>query len=200
MKQQKKLSGLGVYICLEKGTNYNGVYYDSLKDESSDACVTLIVPGVIRHELTPQQTIEFTGYLTKKVQANVGKIELHVNLIELLSQQQSKHSEEQIKIFDVLQKKAEQGYKDVDGFIKTRIIQQKPVTVTILIGKTAIIDSDIKHSLKEAIGFYDFRFEQINLSSEMEIVHALRSIIMILEYWLFHGVAVRIWKCSINLH
>jgi len=74
-----------------------------------------------------------------------------------------------------LQKKAEQGYKDVDAFIKTRIIQQQPITVTIVVGKTAIIDSDIKHSLKEAIGFYDFRFERINLSSEMEIINALRT-------------------------
>jgi exodeoxyribonuclease VII large subunit len=163
----------GIYLP-GKGTNYNGLYYDSLKEESSDACVTLIVPGLIRHHPTPQQTIEFTGYLTKKVQANVGKIELHVNLIELISQQQSKYTDEQIKIFDVLQRKAEQGYKDVDAFIKTRIIQQQPITVTIVVGKNAIVDSDIKHSLKEAIGFYDFRFERINLSSEMEIINALR--------------------------
>jgi hypothetical protein len=40
--------------------------------------------------------------------------------------------------------------------------------VTILVGNNAIVDSDIKHSLKEAIGYYDFRFERINLSSEME--------------------------------
>jgi exodeoxyribonuclease VII large subunit len=57
----------GIYLP-GKGTNYNGLYYDSLKEESSDACVTLIVPGLIRHHPTPQQTIEFTGYLTKKVQ------------------------------------------------------------------------------------------------------------------------------------
>jgi len=148
----------GVYIP-GKGVNYNGFYYDSLKDESSDSCVTLIVPVPIRHGLTPQQTIEFTGYLTKKVQMNVGRIDLQVNLIELLSQQESMYSEEQLKAFDVLQKKAEQGYKDVDAFIKTRIIQQQPITVTILVGKNAIVDSDIKHSLKEAIGFYDFKFE-----------------------------------------
>ena len=74
----------GIYLT-GKGVNYKRLYYDSLKDESSDAYVTLIVPGIIRHDLTPQQTIEFTGYLTKKVQANLGKIKLHVNLIDLIS-------------------------------------------------------------------------------------------------------------------
>jgi exodeoxyribonuclease VII large subunit len=128
----------GIYIP-GKGVNYNGFYYDSLKDESSDACVTLIVPAPIRHDLTPQQTIECTGYLTKRVQLNAGKIDLHVNVVELLSHQESLYTEEQLKAFEVLQRKAEQGYKDVDAFIKKRIIQQQPITVTILIGKTAII-------------------------------------------------------------
>jgi exodeoxyribonuclease VII large subunit len=82
------------------------------------------------------------------VQLNQGRIDLHVNMIELLSQQESKYTEEQIKAFEVLQKKAEQGYKDVDYLIKTRIIQQQPLVITILVGKTAIIDSDIKHSLR----------------------------------------------------
>jgi exodeoxyribonuclease VII large subunit len=85
--------------------NYNGSYYDSLKDESSDACVTLIIPGAIRHQVTPQQTIECTAYLTKKVQLNAGRIDLHVSLIELLSQQESKYTEEHIKAFEVLKKK-----------------------------------------------------------------------------------------------
>src|SRR3954467_4760493 len=81
----------GIYIP-GKGVNYNGFYYDAIKDESSEGCVTLIVPGAIRHDLTPEQTIECTGYLSKKVQLNTGRIDLQVNVIELLSQQGSKYS------------------------------------------------------------------------------------------------------------
>lgn len=40
----------GIYIA-GKGVNYNGFYYDALKDENSDACVTLIVPAMIRNNL-----------------------------------------------------------------------------------------------------------------------------------------------------
>jgi len=36
-----------------------------------------------------------------------------------------------IKAFEILQKKAEQGYKDVDGFIKARIIQQLHISVSL---------------------------------------------------------------------
>jgi exodeoxyribonuclease VII large subunit len=36
----------GIYLP-GKGVNYNGLYCDSLKEESSDACITLIVPGSV---------------------------------------------------------------------------------------------------------------------------------------------------------
>ena len=163
----------GIYIA-GKGVNYNGWYYDSIKDESGDGCATLIVPASIRHTLTSEQTIECTAYLSKKAQLNGGRIDLQVNVIEILSQQESKYSEEQLQMFDILQRKAELGHKDVDGFIKTRIIQNEKIIVTIIIGKNAIIDSDIKHQLKEALAFYDFRFIRINLNSEVEIIRALK--------------------------
>src|SRR4051794_27885847 len=92
----------GVYL-RGKGVNYNGFYYDAIKDETSDACVTLIVPGAIRQDLTAEQTIECTAYLSKKVQLNAGRIDLQVNVMELLSQQESKYSEEQLRSFEILQ-------------------------------------------------------------------------------------------------
>ena len=40
-----------------KGNSYNGYYYGILKDEGSDAYITLIVPAILRASLTPQKTI-----------------------------------------------------------------------------------------------------------------------------------------------
>jgi exodeoxyribonuclease VII large subunit len=156
-----------------KGQNYNGYYYDQLRDEASDASITLIVPALIRADLAAQQTIECLAYLTKKVQANGARIELQLNITELLHQKESQFTPEQIKAFNILQRKAKDGYKDVDAFIKTKIIKNEPIRIIILIGKTGIIDSDIKHQLEEAISFYDFRFERINLTSEKDIIDAL---------------------------
>ncbi len=156
-----------------KGQNYNGYYYDLLRDEASDASITLIVPAIIRADLVAQQTIEFLAYLTKKVLANGARIELQLTITELLHQKESQFTPEQIKALNILQRKAKEGYKDVDAFIKTKIIKNEPIRIIILIGKTGIIDSDIKHQLEEAISFYDFRFERINLTSEKDIIEAL---------------------------
>jgi exodeoxyribonuclease VII large subunit len=162
----------GIYVA-GKGMNYGGVFFDSMKDEYSDATITLIVPAFIRANLQSQQLIECSAYLTKKVQLVGARIELQVNVIEVHSQEQSKLTDEQIKAFEILQKKASLGYKDVDSFIKTRIIKQLPVTVTIIIGRTGIIDSDIKHQLKDALAFYNFEFVRISLTSESEIIASL---------------------------
>lgn len=55
--------------------NYRGFYYDNLKDETSDTCITLVVPAILRSQLIQDQVIECTSYLTKKVQLNGGRIE-----------------------------------------------------------------------------------------------------------------------------
>jgi hypothetical protein len=136
--------------------------------------MTLIVPGLIRSQLKPNQIIECEAYATKKIQLNGGRIDLHLNVVDVLSKQASTYTNKQLKTFEILQQKAEQGHKDVDGFIKSNIITGEPITVNILIGKVGIIDSDIKHQLQEAIGFYKFNFIRINLTSEREIIESLK--------------------------
>lgn len=162
----------GIYSA-GNGISYKSVYYDTLRDETSEACMTLVVPGVIRAQLNTSQIIQCNAYLTKKVQLNGGKIDLQLNVVELLAKLSSTYSDEQLKAFELLKKKAELGHKDVDGFVKTKIINGETIIVNILIGKAGIIDSDIKHQLQEAITFYKFHFIRINLTSEKEIIESL---------------------------
>jgi len=49
------------------------------------------------------------------------------------------------------------------------------IYILIRVGKNAIVNSDIKHQLKEAIGFYEFNFVRIDLSSESEIIKSLKA-------------------------
>ena len=112
--------------------------------------------------------------MTKRVQPNGAKIELLVNVVEVVSEQERKYTDDQIKAFEILQRKAEQGYRDVDSYIKTRVINSTPITIVILIGKTGIIDSDIRHQMKEAVSFYTFQFIRINLVSPSGIITAMQ--------------------------
>jgi hypothetical protein len=156
-----------------KGGNYNGFYYDNLRDEATDACMTLVVPGLIRSQLTQNQTIQCNAYLTKKMQQNAGRIDLQLNVVELLSKSSSTYSETQIKSFEILEKKAALGHKDIDSFIKSKITKNESISINIIVGKSAIIQEDIKHQLKEAVGYYKVHFIPINLTSTKEIIESL---------------------------
>ncbi len=157
-----------------KGVEYNGYYYDSLKDETSEASMSFVVPSLLRHTLQPDQTIECHAYLTKKVQLMAGRIDLQLNLIDIVSQQQTAVSNDELRAISLLQAKAQAGYRDVDSFIKNKIINDQKIKVVIITGKTGIVDSDIKHQLKEAIALYDFEFVRVSLMGEVELIQAIK--------------------------
>ncbi|HEV3413403.1 MAG TPA: exodeoxyribonuclease VII large subunit [Puia sp.] len=172
--QTKKIIRLkGVYRA-GKGALYGGYYYDMLADETAEAQLTLIVPARLRPSLTDNTTIEFQGYVTKRVALAQGRIEIQATITDLLEERVNKYSAEELRAVAIQQQKADQGFRDVEGFLKSRIANNEPVTVTILVGRTAIVDSDIRHALEGSVGFYRVRFERIGMISEGEILEALR--------------------------
>ena len=156
-----------------KGVNYNGAYYDVLRDEFTESNLALVVPERLRSQLRDGQLIEATVYLSKRFQPNTGRIDLLLTLNELLNKREVVVDEEATKGLALLQKKAKTGYKDADSFIRRRLFEQKPVRVTILVGLGAIVDQDIKHQVREAAVAYEFHYIRVNLSQPGEITQAL---------------------------
>ena len=154
-----------------KGVNYNGNYYDVLKDEYSEASITLVVPGILRHQLKDGQLIEALAFLNKRHQPAGARIELLLNVTELISKKEKIIDEQEKKALELIQRKAKSGYKDLRGFIKNKLYAQEPVNITILIGLSAIIDADIKHQLKDASPVYNIKYVRINLSQVKEIIY-----------------------------
>jgi exodeoxyribonuclease VII large subunit len=172
--QTKKIIRLkGVYRA-GKGALYGGYYYDLLADETAEAQLTLIVPARLRPSLTDNTTIEFDGYVTKRVALAQGRIEIQATITELLAERANKYTAEELRAVAIQQQKASEGYRNVEVFLKSRIVNKEAVRITILVGKTAIVDSDIRHALEGSIGFYQVRFERIGMTSEGEILEALR--------------------------
>ena len=168
--QSKKLFQFkGVY---QVGANksYNGYYYDKLKDEASDANITLIIPSLIRNRLINNKTISFIGYVTKRVVLNQSRIELQANLTDLIEQTHNKFSEEEIRALETQQRKALIGYRDVEAFMKDAIASGKTIRIVVIIGHSAIIDADIKHQQGLAVQPYNIAYQKANFSSEQDII------------------------------
>ncbi len=154
---------------------YAGKYYDVLRDEAGEASITLLVPALLREQLQNGEVIELIGFLQRRVQAKGARIDLQLEITEIVGQAKPSFNDAELKAFEVLQKKRDSGYLDVDGFIKKQILNDQRVSIKILVGKTGIIHSDIKEQLKDAIGFYEIEFIGINLSNENEIIEALQN-------------------------
>ena len=176
LKETRRIIRLRGIFVQGKGAFYNGAYYDSLRDETSDAQITLIVPALIRNELQPNKTVTLNGFITRRVVNNASRIDIQLTVTELIEQTAGKYAEEALRSIEIMQGKAAAGFRDVQGFIKGRIINGEPFMISVVIGKNAIIDSDIKHQLRESIGFYQIEFLRINLSSETAIVSTLRAL------------------------
>ena len=173
INQTKRIVQLkGIYI-QGKGNQYSGYFYDTFRDEASDAAITILVPPLIRNELQPNKTITVNGFVTRRVINTSGSIQIQLTVTDLVSQTQNKYNDEDLKKIELMQRKAVIGYRDVYSWLKEQIISEQPFKIGIIIGKTGIIDNDIKHQLRESIGFYDISFHRINLSSEEEILETL---------------------------
>jgi len=162
----------GIYV-QGKGALYSGYFYDTFRDESSDAQITILVPPLIRNELQPNKTITVNGFITKRIVGNSGSIQIQLTVTDLVEQTLNKYSDEEIKKITLMQAKASEGFRDVYSWLKENIINETPFKIGVIMGKSGIIDNDIKHQLRESIGFYDLTFYKINLSSEQEITAAM---------------------------
>lgn len=171
--QAKRIIQLkGIYV-QGKGTLYSGYYYDTFRDESSDAAITILVPPLIRNELQPNKTVTVNGFITRRIVNIQGSIQIQLTVTDLVEQTINKYSDDEIKKIELMQQKANTGYRDVYSWLKEKIVNDEPFKIGIVIGKTGIIDNDIKHQLRESIGFYDLSFHRINLSSELEILSTI---------------------------
>jgi hypothetical protein len=167
-----KLIGLrGIYFATGK-TSYSGFYYDHLKDEASDFSIQLIVPALIRNQLTDNKTIEIVCYITKKAEKD-GSVRLLANVTDLVNQTQNKYTSEEIRTLEIQQKKSEKGFRDLDSFIKNCIYEDRKPNINIIIGKTAVIQHDIIDQMAEAGSLYNINFIPSTISSVSEMIAAV---------------------------
>lgn len=174
-KEEKKIIQVrGVFR--KVGTaNYGGYYYDKLKDEASDNSITLLTSALMHNQLEDNKTIEFNGFISRKVEKD-GKISIYINLIELLAQRVNKFSDEETKKIELLNKKVERGFKDLDAHIKNAIFHNKRISVKVIMGRSGIIDADIKRAMEEAVTLYDIEFYRISLASPTEITRTIQAL------------------------
>lgn len=172
LQEEKKVIQIrGVFLKVGK-ESYGGFYYDKLKDESSDHTITLITSNLIHNDLKDNTTIIFNGFLTRKAD-KYGRIEFQLNFIELLNVTANKFSDEDIKKIEIINEKLKHGIKDIDSLIKQHVYNNQKIKLAIIIGKSSIIENDIKTALGTGIAHYLISYSRVSLSSVNEITNEI---------------------------
>ncbi len=113
INQTKRIVQLkGIYV-QGKGNQYSGYFYDTFRDEASDAAITILVPPLIRNELQPNKTVTVNGFVTRRVINTSGSIQIQLTVTDLVAQTQNKYNDEDLKKIKLMQRKAVIGYHDV---------------------------------------------------------------------------------------
>lgn len=175
VKEERKIIQVRGIFKKSGTASYGGYYYNRLKDEASDNSITLITSALIHNQLNDNKTIEFNGFITRRLDKQ-GRIELIINLIELTAQKINKFSEQEIKKITLINQKVLTGFVDLDAFIKNAIFHNTKLSVKIIMGKAGIINSDINKAMGEAVALYDIEYHRVSLSSPSEIISKIKSL------------------------
>ena len=146
IKEEKRIIQVRGIFKKSGTASYGGFFYNRLKDEASDYSITLITSALMYHQLNHNKTIEFNGFITRRLDKQ-GRIELNINLVELLDERVNKFSEEDIKKISLISKKIEAGFKDLDSYIKNSLFNERKLVIKVIMGKSGIIDADINGAL-----------------------------------------------------
>jgi len=171
-KEEKKIIRVRGIFKKTGTANYGGNYYNRLKDEASDSTITIIISSLIHNQLDDNSTIEFNGFITRRID-KLGRIELIINFIDLLDKRVNKFSEQDTKKILLINQKVLEGFKDLDAYLKNAIFNNNPITIKIIMGKSGIIHNDIKQGMEHALSLYNIEFHRISLSSPDEIINKI---------------------------
>ena len=134
-----------------------------------------MVPAIIRNQLTNNKTIEVICYITRRATRD-GSVILQANVTDLVNQTQNKYTEEEIRALEIQQLKSEKGFRDLDSYIKSCIFEGRKPNVTIILGRSAVIQHDIIGQMSEAVSLYNIKFLQTTITSVPDITAAIQSV------------------------
>src|ERR1035437_4859723 len=97
----------GEYQAAQISKEYGGYYYDDIKSPNDNKFIKARIPAFLRSKLENQSIYIFKGYIEKRIGNST--IELIFVVDDILQKEEKQISEEDLKRFEVIQRKIEKG-------------------------------------------------------------------------------------------
>ena len=155
------------------GHQYNGVFYDLLRDEFSQKELTLVISHEIRSQLQEGNLVEFKGFVDRRV-SNDCAVKLQLNVSGASVVQQQTLSENDVRRIEIRNAKAKAGVKNIDGILEAAIYADRRPVVGLVYAQTSITDKDFNAGRQAAGAMIDFKEYRATFTKPDEFIGVLR--------------------------
>ena len=165
----------GIYLKNPKHDPRWSYRYDVLRDEDTQTEITLQMTQKQSEELKDGNLVTVGGVLGRRVQNNSHiQLMLVVSRIEVVQEQAIDESE--IKRMELRQKKASDGFKNVDSLLEQLLYTDQRPQVVLVFAQTSITMSDFEAGINAAKTAIDFTERRVNFSNSQELVRTLQAL------------------------
>ena len=150
----KLVSLRGIYQQRQNSQNWSFAYA-GLRDENTQEEITLRMPKELYESLTNGNLITVIGILERKIDPRASvQITLNVTRVEKLQEQAVSEADQ--KKAELRRRKAQTGFRNVDGVIEQRLLADERPKVALLLANNSITLSDFEAGIQAARAAIDF--------------------------------------------
>lgn len=162
----------GIYMA-GTGVAYNNVYYDTLRDETANSAITIIVDRGIRENLKSGNLVTLYGYICRKQNFGKGQIEIQFRVTrhEIIKQQVL--TEDEQKRIEFRRIKEEREFKNVTMLLENKLLAGEKPKLALVYAETSIVHEDFANGILGARTNYDIHEERISFASAQGVVQLL---------------------------
>ena len=154
----KLVSLRGIYQQKQNSQNW-AFAYAALRDESTQEEITLRIDKGLYDTLENGNLLTVIGVLERKIDPR-GSVQIYLNVTRVEKLQEQAVSEADQKKAELRRRKAQTGFRNVDGIIEQRLLADERPKVALLLANNSITMSDFEAGIqaaKAAIDFTEFR-------------------------------------------
>ncbi|MFC4163938.1 exodeoxyribonuclease VII large subunit [Epilithonimonas zeae] len=156
------------------GKSYGSYYYDQLFSESDNISLGVKISSLLRSKIQNNEIYLLKGFIEKSIKSS--SIELRFVVDEIIQQEERAISEEDVVRYSLIQKKLENGSRDLENLIRTKILQNQPIRIANIYGNNAIVQHDFKEGLDVSRKYFDITDHSCNITSSTSLVTKLQEL------------------------
>ena len=157
------------------GKSYTNYFYDTLYSEADSISITVKIPALLRSKIVNNEIYTLKGYIEKILRNS--RIDINFVVDGIIAQEEGSFSEDDLKKFELIQKKLELGSKDLDTLIRTKLLNNEIVRVANIYGHNAIVQKDFSEGLDVSQKYFEIVEYTCNITSPTSILTQLSELL-----------------------